>query len=83
MDGWGTSDIKWLPDAAFWWIAAILKSVEGGAAWPEQWLDGRAAYLHKNPEGGGDPPRLQSAFYFVGLPAALGKVQIGVSGGVD
>ena len=81
MDGWGTADLKWFPESAFWWISRILMAVEQGADWPRAWCQGRAAYLHKNPEGGGgDPPGLQGPPRAAHHTSQMGRVSIGPHG---
>ena len=55
MDGWRPEDFKLLSPLAFKAMADILNAIEAGAPWPAPLLNGRAAFLAKDPEQLEDP----------------------------
>eukprot|EP00969_Alexandrium_andersonii_P157312 6953335-Alexandrium_andersonii.AAC.1 len=53
-DGWWPVELRHLPASAASWLAALLNSIEGGAAWPTQLQEVRCVYLGKTPEYSAD-----------------------------
>ena len=55
LDGWRPEDLKLLSPMVFKRMTDILNAIEAGAPWPTPLLNGRAAFLAKDPEQLEDP----------------------------
>jgi len=55
LDGWHASDLKFLSDQCFIYLAIMYNNIEGGASWPKDMLITRGVFLSKDPNKTEDP----------------------------